>query len=225
MKRVLLSGVALAALVGSAAAADIPRRVERQVTAPVPYVAAAYNWTGFYAGINGGWGWGTGSLSGPPSTGDIDGNGGLIGGTIGYNWQNGQIVWGVEADIDWSGIETDNHRCGVGVRCSVSNDWLGTARGRVGLAMDRWMPYITGGVAFGDVSANVTGFRGRSDTRAGWTLGAGVEYAFAAPWTAKLEYLYVDLGDFPCGRACGAAGPDNIEFRSHIVRAGLNYRF
>jgi outer membrane immunogenic protein len=225
MKRVLLSGVALAALVSAATAADIPRRVERQVAAPVPYVAVAYNWTGFYVGINGGWGWGTGSLSGPPPTGDMDSSGGLIGGTVGYNWQNGQIVWGVEADIDWSGIETDSRRCGVGVRCSVNNDWLGTARGRVGLAMDRWMPYITGGVAFGDVSASVTGFQGKSDTRAGWTLGAGVEYAIAAPWTAKLEYLYVDLGDFSCGRACGTSGPDKVEFRSHIVRAGLNYRF
>src|SRR4051794_32166345 len=118
MKRVVLSGVVLAALVGSAAAADIPRRVERQVAAPVPYVDAAYNWTGFYVGINGGWGWGTGSLSGPPPTGDMDGSGGLVGGTVGYNWQNGQIVWGVEADIDWSGIETDR-RCGGGLRCSV----------------------------------------------------------------------------------------------------------
>jgi len=187
-------------------------------------VAAVYNWTGFYAGINGGWGWGRGSLSGPPPTGNIDGSGGLIGGTIGYNWQNGQLVWGVEADLDWSGIDA-SRRCGPGVTCAVSNDWLGTARGRIGLAMDRWMPYVTGGLAFGDVSASVTGFPGKSDTRAGWTLGAGVEFAIAPPWTAKFEYLYVDLGDFACGKACGTAGPDNIEFKSHIVRAGLNYRF
>jgi outer membrane immunogenic protein len=223
MKRVLLSGVALAALVGSATAADIPRRVERQVTAPVPYVAAAYNWTGFYAGINAGWGWGTGSLNGSRRTGDVDGDGGLIGGQIGYNWQIGQIVWGLETDLNWSGMEA-SRGCGGGLRCAVSNDWLGTARGRIGLAMDRWMPYVTGGLAYGDVSASVTGFPGKSDTRAGWALGTGVEFAIAAPWTAKLEYLYVDLGDFSCGRACGA-GANNIEFRSHIVRAGLNYRF
>jgi outer membrane immunogenic protein len=223
MKRALLAGVALAALMGSAYAADIPRRVERQVVAPVA-MPVAYNWTGFYVGLNAGWGWGTGSLSGPPASGDLEGSGGLIGGTLGYNWQMNQIVFGVETDIAWSGIETDSG-CGGGLRCAVSNDWLGTARGRLGLAMDRVMPYITGGLAYGEVSAAVTGNPGASETQAGWTLGAGVEFAMTAPWTAKLEYLYVDLGDFACGTACGTAGPDNVEFNAHILRAGLNYRF
>jgi outer membrane immunogenic protein len=216
MKRVLLSGVALAALLSSASAADIPRRmVERQVAAPVPHVVA-YNWTGFYLGLNGGWGWGS----------DGEGSGGLIGGTLGYNWQMNQIVFGIETDIAWSGIDTDG-RCRGGLRCEVNNEWLGTARGRVGLAMDRFMPYVAGGLAYGDVSARATGLRERSDVQAGWTLGAGVEFALTAPWTAKLEYLYVDLGDlgdFGCGRRCGA-GPNNAEFNAHIVRAGLNFRF
>ncbi len=178
MKRVLLAGVALAALMGSASAADIPRRVvERPVAAPVPHVMA-YNWTGFYAGLNAGWGWGTGSLSGPPPTGDMEGNGGLIGGTLGYNWQMNQVVFGVETDLAWSGIEA-NRRCGVGggLRCEVNNDWLGTARGRIGLAMDRFMPYVAGGLAYGDVNASVTGLRGASETQVGWTLGGGVEFA------------------------------------------------
>jgi outer membrane immunogenic protein len=223
MKRVLLSGVALLTLVGSAAAADIPRRVERAAP-PVPYVAPMYNWTGFYVGINGGGGFGTGSLSGRPSTGDFDTSGGLVGGTAGYNWQSNQIVWGLETDIDWSNIE-GSRTCRGGLHCEVRNEWLGTVRGRVGYAMDRWMPYVTGGLAYGDVNARVTGFPGRSDTRTGWTVGGGVEFALWAPWTAKVEYLYVDLGDFACGRSCGAAAPDNVEFRSHIVRAGLNYRF
>jgi outer membrane immunogenic protein len=224
MKRVLLSGVALAALIGSAAAADIPRRVERQVAAaPVAYLQA-YNWTGAYVGFNAGWGWGTSSLSGPPRSGDLEGSGGLIGGTLGYNWQMNQIVFGVETDLAWSGIETDR-RCGVGIRCEVSNDWLGTTRGRIGIAMDRFMPYVTGGLAYGDVSAHVTGNPGASEMQVGWTLGAGLEYAISGPWTAKLEYLYVDLGDFACGTRCGTSGPDNVEFTTHIVRAGLNYRF
>jgi len=226
MKRVLLAGVALAALMGSASAADIPRRVvERPVAAPVPHVMA-YNWTGFYAGLNAGWGWGTGSLSGPPPTGDMEGNGGLIGGTLGYNWQMNQVVFGVETDLAWSGIEA-NRRCGVGggLRCEVNNDWLGTARGRIGLAMDRFMPYVAGGLAYGDVNASVTGLRGASETQVGWTLGGGVEFAINGPWTAKLEYLYVDLGDFNCGTRCGTAGPDKVEYNSHIVRAGLNYKF
>jgi outer membrane immunogenic protein len=227
MKRVFLSGVALAALVGSASAADLPRRPAPVAAAPVPYVSPVYNWTGFYVGVNAGWGWGTGKLSGPPSTGDIDGNGGVAGGQIGYNWQVNQIVFGVETDINWSGIETDNHRCGGGgaIRCQVSNDWFGTARGRIGYAIDRWMPYIAGGLAYGDVSASVTGNRGASETQAGWTLGGGIEYAFAGPWTARLEYLHVDLGDFDCGRRCGTLGPDKVSFKSDIVRAGLNYKF
>ena len=217
MKRVLLSGVAFAALLSSASAADIPRRVmERQVAAPVPHVVA-YNWTGFYLGLNGGWGWGS----------DDGGSGGLIGGTLGYNWQMNQFVFGIETDIAWSGIETDG-RCRGGLRCEVSNDWLGTARGRIGLAMDRVMPYVTGGLAYGDVSASAPGLRDRSEVQAGWTLGAGVEFALTAPWTAKLEYLYVDLGDlgdFDCGRRCGTAGPNSGEFNAHILRAGLNFRF
>jgi outer membrane immunogenic protein len=209
--------------VSAASAADIPRRAP-VAAAPVPYVAAAYNWTGFYVGLNAGWGWGTGSLSGPPPSGDMDGSGGLFGGTLGYNWQMNNIVFGIETDIAWSGIEADRG-CGAGIRCEISHDWLGTTRGRIGIAMDRFLPYVTGGLAYGDVSASITGNPGASETQIGWTLGAGVEYAFAHPWTAKLEYLYVDLGDFACGTRCGTAGPDNVEFRAHIVRAGLNYRF
>ena len=224
MKRVLLAAVALAGLVGSASAADVPRRVE-QVRAPIAYVTPIYNWTGFYAGINAGGGWGTGSLSGPPATGDFDTSGALVGGTLGYNWQTNQIVWGVETDINWSNIEGST-ACGPGIICGVRTSWFGTARGRIGYANDRFMPYITGGLAYGDVKATATGLPGASEMRAGWTLGAGVEFALTAPWTAKVEYLYVDLGDFNCGTACGApVGPDRVEARSHIVRAGLNYRF
>lgn len=223
MKRVFLSGVALAALLSFANAADIQRRVEQRV-APVPYVVPVYNWTGFYAGINGGWGWGTGSFDGTVASGDLKGSGGLIGGTIGYNWQFNQVVWGVETDLDWSGIKGDDN-CSRGTRCEVKNDWLGTARLRLGWANDRWMPYLTGGLAYGDVKANVNGFPGGSDTRVGWTAGGGMEFALTAPWTAKLEYLYVDLGDFDCGTRCGGSKPDSVNFHSHIVRAGLNYRF
>jgi len=223
MKRVFLSGVALAALVSSAMAADIQRRVEQRV-APVPYVVPVYNWTGFYAGINGGWGWGTGSFDGSPASRDLKGSGGLIGGTLGYNWQFNQVVWGVETDLDWSGVKADDN-CARGAHCEVKNDWLGTTRLRLGWANDRWMPYLTGGLAYGDVKANVTGSPGASETRVGWTAGGGVEFAIAQPWTAKLEYLYVDLGDFDCGTRCGGSKPDNVNFHSHIVRAGLNYRF
>jgi outer membrane immunogenic protein len=88
------------------------------------------------------------------------------------------------------------------------------------------MPFITGGVAYGNIEANAPGVASTSDTNAGWTLGAGAEFALAGNWTAKAEYLYVDLGDITCGVAsCGGGAPSKIEFNAHIVRGGLNFRF
>ena len=224
MKRVLLSGVALVALAGTAVAADIPRKVAQPARAPVAYVAPVYNWTGPYIGINGGWGSGDAELEGTPGTGSFGVSGGLFGGTIGYNWQAGQTVFGLEADLGWSGID-GSAACGART-CGVENSWLGTVRGRLGYAIDRFMPYLTGGLAVGEVKATATGLAGASNTQTGWTVGGGVEFAFGTPWTAKLEYLFVDLGDFTCGASCGVtAGTGDVSFQTHIVRAGLNYRF
>jgi outer membrane immunogenic protein len=224
MKRVLFAGIAILALAGTAAAADLPRRgVMAPAAAPVP-VPVAYNWTGFYAGINGGWGFGNSRWSNAAiSTGDFDVDGALVGGTLGFNWQNGPAVFGVETDLAWSGIEGSTGVACAG-RCTTENSWLGTTRGRLGYAIDRWMPFVTGGVAYGDVEARAPGVRGASDTNIGWTVGGGAEFALAGNWTAKGEYLYVDLGELNCGVAnCGA--PAKVEFTSHIVRAGLNFRF
>jgi outer membrane immunogenic protein len=224
MKRVLLTGVALAAQIGSAAAADLPRRVEMPAKAPAYIAAPIYNWTGFYLGINGGGGWGRSSWdAAAASTGSFDLSGGLIGGTAGYNWQMGQVVFGLEGDIDWSNIRgTTLVTCPAG--CETRNTWLATVRGRLGYAADRFMPYITGGAAFGDIRANFPG-AGASANKTGWTAGGGVEFSLAGNWTAKAEYLYVDLGRFDCGTACGTAAPDNVSFKTSIVRGGLNYRF
>jgi outer membrane immunogenic protein len=220
MKRVLLSSVATAALtaslMGSAAAADLPRRVEQVTKAPA-YVASIYNWTGPYVGINGGGGWGRASFAPPFASGPFNASGGLIGATLGYNWQINQAVFGLEGDLDWSNMRGSAF-CSV-TSCDVRNGWLGTIRGRVGLAWDRVMPYVTGGLAFGDIRTNVTGVGSGNTTKSGWTLGGGVEFALAGPWTAKLEYLYVDLG-----RGGGIAGTD-ASFRANVLRAGVNYRF
>jgi outer membrane immunogenic protein len=120
----------------------------------------------------------------------------------------------------------DSTACALGP-CEIDNKWLATARGRVGYAFDRWLPFLTGGAAFGDVKATRVGVAagGASDTMIGWTVGGGLEYAFLGNWTAKVEYLYVDLGKFDCGTACGAVVTDNVSFKENIVRAGLNYRF
>jgi outer membrane immunogenic protein len=224
MKRFLLAGVGvltLAAVAGPAAAADLSRRYEPIVKAP-PILAPIYNWTGFYIGVNGGGAWGHSKWD---SVGGFDLTGGLVGGTVGYNWQwASPWVLGVEGDIDWSNIDGSTTAfCPLG--CKTSNNWLGTVRGRVGYAVDRIMPYVTGGLAFGDIKASTPGFPSKSETNAGWTVGAGLEVAIAGTWTAKAEYLYVDLGNFNCGLSCGSFPNDNVSFTTHIVRGGLNYRF
>jgi len=227
MKRLFLAGIAALATItmtDAANAADIARRQEMPIKAPAYY--APYNWTGFYVGINGGGGWGRSewtNVSG--SSGGFDVSGGLVGGTIGYNWQLGQWVFGLEGDIDWSNIRgsTSSGIC-AGTPCETKNDWLGTGRMRIGYAFDRFLPYVTGGVAFGDVKGSVAGFGSSSDTNTGWTVGGGIEAAIAGPWTAKIEYLYVDLGNNNCsGGSCAVS--TNVDFHTNIVRGGINYRF
>jgi outer membrane immunogenic protein len=221
MKRVLLAGVGILALAASAGAADLPRRYEPVPRQQVPAYLPIYNWTGFYLGINGGAAWGDSRWT---STGSFDVDGWMIGGTMGYNWQLGSWVLGLEGDVDWTDISgKTTAACAPG--CKTKNSWLGTARGRVGYAFDRVMPYVTGGLAVGDIRASQPGFSDE-ETRAGWTAGGGVEFAFAGNWSAKAEYLYVDLGDFNCGLNCGnGTNPDKVKFQTHIVRGGVNVRF
>ena len=218
MRRILYATFGLLGLaVTGASAADLPRAMP-PVKAPA-YVPAIYSWNGFYLGINGGGGFGHSDWSG---IGDTHVSGGLVGVTAGYNWQSGQWVFGLEGDIDWSNIKGSftNAACPTG--CETKNTWLGTARGRIGYAFDRVLPYITGGAAFGDIKATQAGVGSVSDTNVGWTVGAGIEAAVAANWTAKIEYLYVDLGDVSCTTCIPTS---NVDFRSHVVRAGLNFRF
>lgn len=220
MKRFVVAGLGFLALAAMpASAADLPRGA-----APyrAPAYVAQYNWTGFYLGINGGGGfgdsdWNAFAISTSPS-------GGMIGGTAGYNWQGAGSPWvfGLEGDIDWTNIKGST-ACGA-LNCQTRNTWFGTARGRVGYAFDRYLPYFTGGLAFGDVEANRTGFAGSKDTNTGWTVGVGIEGVIAGNWTAKVEYLYADLGDTTCSAvACGVA--TNVDLNVNVVRGGLNYRF
>ena len=110
--------------------------------------------------------------------------------------------------------------------CESRNRWFGTARGRIGYAFDRWLPYLTGGAAFANLKAGITpGFGTVSSTEIGWTAGVGFEYGFLGNWSAKIEYLYADLGTFPCGTPCGVAVPNDVSFKENVIRAGLNYRF
>lgn len=141
-----------------------------------------------------------------------DVNGGVAGVQAGYNWQTGRFVLGVEGDFQWSGQRGDVTFCPVGgcvagaafASASHGLDWFGTLRGRLGVTADRFMLYATGGLAYGHLSSDYSaGFVGGpgvllsvDQTRAGWTIGAGIEAFLARNWTMKVEYLYVDLGSF-----------------------------
>jgi outer membrane immunogenic protein len=217
MKRLVLAGIgALAALttIGSANAADLSRR---PMPAKAPAYVQAYNWTGGYVGINGGYGFGRSDTSIPFATGGFNTSGGVVGGTVGYNWQMGQTVFGLEGDLDWTHIR-GNAACGI-ANCETRNDWLSTARGRLGYAFDRFLPFVTGGAAFGDIKNTISTVGSSTANKAGWTVGGGLEAALTGPWTAKVEYLYVDLG-----RGASLAGADT-RFNTNLVRAGVNYRF
>ena len=156
---------------------------------------------------------------------NFDLKGAVAGGTLGYNLQTGAWVWGIEGDFDYSWIKgTDTTTCG-GPGCETQNNWLPTGRLRVGYAWDRLLPYITGGAAGGNIKLGGGGLGTESKTKIGWTAGAGLEYAFLGAWSAKLEYLYVDLGGAECDAAtCGGATIDG-SFKTSLVRVGVNYRF
>ena len=170
MKRFTLAacaGLLVAAMALPSFAADMPRPAFKAPSSDAPW-----NWTWFYVGINGGYGFGLSNWAN-------------VGGTIGYNLQTGLRVWGAEADIDASWIKrTDATIC-----CETKNDWLATARGFIGYAFGCWLPFLTGGAAFGDIKMTPVGFPSESKTNIGWTVGGGLEYAFPGAWSAKVEYL------------------------------------
>jgi outer membrane immunogenic protein len=217
-----LAGIAFG-FVGGAHAADMAP-VLKAPPAPSPVIDP---WTGFYIGVNGGGAWGRSEWTGVPDK--FDTSGGLIGGTIGYNWQTGPWVFGLEGDADWADISGSTTVLGCGgLECKTRSDFLATVRGRVGYAFDRFLPYVTGGLALGNIKATYPGFPTQDETNAGWTVGGGVEFAFAGNWTAKVEYLHVDLGDITCsvGSACAFPGVGNtVSLTEEIVRGGINYRF
>jgi outer membrane immunogenic protein len=207
----------------AAEAADIPVPIYKGAPRSV---IAYYNWTGFYAGINGGYAWGNSDwdLGGVITGVDTSPSGYMIGGTLGYNFQTGSFVWGLEGDIDYADVK-GSATCLAILSCETKNTWLATARVRFGYAFDRFMPYVTGGAAFGEVEAKIpTLGLSASDTRTGWTVGGGLEYAFLGNWTAKIEYLYVDLGSFDTGFTAPLV-TNNVDLRMNVVRAGLNYKF
>jgi outer membrane immunogenic protein len=246
-----------------ALAADLPAAVYKAA----PAVVAAYNWSGFYVGVNAGWlttrdndvtfsgtdtgagGLGTAlALGGIPRSLGVSSDGFIGGGQIGYNWQVSQWVFGLEADLQWAdagGSSTVNITAPglVPIATTASSDlnWLGTVRGRLGIAWDRVLVYATGGLAYGETEVGIrvvapaagpplNAASTNTNTRSGWTLGGGAEFALWSNWTAKAEYLYFDLGSSSTSVAY-AYGANNstltgtADNKGHIFRVGLNYRF
>jgi outer membrane immunogenic protein len=224
MKRasaIFIGPLAAILALGSAIAADLSPGYQAPIARAPYYPAYVYSWTGFYLGINGGGGWGSSQWDG---VGQFDLSGGLLGATIGYNWQIGRFVIGAEGDIDWSGIRgTTTTYCLPG--CSTRNYWLTTVRGRLGYAFDRFLPYLTAGLAVGDINASLPGFPGGSVSNAGWTIGAGLEVGIVSNISLKAEYLFVDLADFNCGLNCSLLAGGNVSFHANLFRGGLNVRF
>ncbi|MGA7972523.1 MAG: outer membrane protein [Pseudolabrys sp.] len=191
---------------------------------PAPLV----NWAGFYAGLHAGYGWGHSNWfsSASGANADMNPDGAVVGGQLGYNYQIQKFIVGVETDIAWSGQKGSITGTSCLTACETKNPWLGTTRARIGMpfgATGAWLPYVTGGVAYGDVEVSDGGLT-RKSTRWGWTVGGGVEMMFAPAWSAKLEYLYVDLGKFTT-IGDGTAPPFDVSYHTNLVRAGVNYHF
>lgn len=234
MKKLVLSTAAISVLAISAGfAADLPMKAPPQPAAPI------FNWSGFYIGGTAGGAWGDPKLeesSGRTMTVSVDG--GVFGGEAGYNWQAGNFVYGIEADIQ-NGPKGTNPLgttssvvggaafvCGGG-KCRIDTSYFGTVRGRLGIANNQWLLYGTGGWAYGSTKEGLgNGIDNGTDHPSGWAAGGGVEYALSPNWSLKIEYLHIDLGKANAGPApFGAAFSFNAVDRFDVVRAGLNWKF
>ncbi|MCK1737368.1 porin family protein [Bradyrhizobium sp. 138] len=207
MKRLVVGAAALVAAgwTASAQAADLNygQRAPYTVNQPLN----AYSWAGPYLGGNIGYEWG--SVDNNPSKPS-----GFVGGVqAGYNFQNGPFVFGVEGDIQAAGADD------TFAPWKFSNPWFGTLRGRAGYAFNNVLFYGTAGLAFGELRAQTFGWS-ESHTTAGWTIGAGAEVGLTPNWSAKLEYLYIDLST----SQFAITGVSN-GYSASVVRAGVNYRF
>lgn len=260
MKSLLLAALLAALGTASAVAADLPPGGWTKAPAAGD---PTYNWGGWYVGGNAGGAWGRSD----PSSAFVNGtapianqqavsaaspgvrpDGFSAGGQVGYNYQVDRWLFGVEADVNYFGLNqsqraTASFPVGVGsftTTNAVTTDWLVTLRPRVGYAVNQTLFYATGGLAltemkYGTTFADSTGQNeaaGFSKTVVGWTAGAGVEHAFTKNWSAKVEYLYSDFGkQSVSGPVSAGAAPTasivthDVDLKVNTVRGGLNYHF
>jgi outer membrane immunogenic protein len=222
MKRILTAAL-LASVATSAFAADLPSH-KAPPMAPV-YAPPAFSWTGFYVGVNGGYGAGTFDHFGGTEFGNP--SGGLVGGTVGYNYQINQFVVGVEGDLDWADIQK-SQTFGDGSTSKATLDSLGHVLGRLGFAYDRALFYAVGGYAGGNVNASFNDVPlGLALSNSGWqngyAVGAGIEYAVTPNVSVKAQYLYSQLGD----KTYFGGTPDGVKtgLAVNTFTTGINYKF
>ena len=239
MKKFLIGAAALVVSTSAASAADIAARPYTK--APIVAPAPVYTWTGFYAGVQGGGGWGRSDetyvllANAPAFAGSqkYDISGGFVGGVFGYNWQSGPVVFGIEGDYHWADISgrSAEINAGFGDTYYTKIRGYGDIKGRLGYSTGPALWFISGGAAVGDIQHRYdpAAFGGptfvQNDWRWGWTIGAGAEYMFAPNWSAKVEYNYIDFGKSSI-QYSGLAG-DRSEWKDtvHTIKAGVNYHF
>lgn len=230
----------LALGLGAANAADL---------APVPVIEAPppFSWTGFYAGVHAGYAWGgqddnqSNLFDDPPTPADSFDMDGFIGGVHGgYNWQMDQFVFGIEGDIDYTNIKGSEGYAGfvpnfgydeVEGSLELESNWQASLRLRAGYAVDNFLMYATGGVAFADGKMTSSGYdydagvnysSDDSNTHTGWTIGIGAEYAFTPNWIARAELRYTDFGSKTYELL---EGPVDSSWDQTAVTVGLSYKF
>lgn len=254
--RKLLGVVGVLSLLASAPWSGA-RAADLLLKAPPP--VPVWSWSGFYLGLNVGGSWGRASdtISFIPPGGapalianERTSPDGIIGGgQVGYNWQRGHVVFGIESDIQGSGQQDSATVTGVtatcGVPCSVTESdrltWFGTTRGRLGYAWVNWMAYVTGGAAYGGIRTSGTenfvggvvptlALTSSTQTRGGWTVGGGLEGHLRGRWTWKVEYLHMDFGTTnfafaePAPLAPGLV-TQSLRVTDNVLRAGVDWHF
>jgi outer membrane immunogenic protein len=249
MRRLLAAATLLLAISGTSLAADYLARPSRRPAVQLPPDTSVYmGWSGFYLGLNGGGGLGNGrsdfSIAGAPAFASINNSlsGAVGGGQAGFNWQAGVTVIGIEADFQASGLQGGLAApCAAGL-CVIpltasyhqKVPWFGSVRGRLGVSSSGWLMFATVGFAYARLETDAVATAGAAsvaftlhETRHGWTAGGGIEVAFAPGWSAKLEYLYLDLGSESTGMVFAGLPTivDDAHLTMNVVRAGVNYRF
>jgi outer membrane immunogenic protein len=227
MKKIL-TAIVLITSAGTASAADVP--MEAPYTRALYSSSPVYNWTGFYIGAMGGYGWSDtvrasiGGLAVSASSSDL--KGGFAGGTVGYNYQMGSWVEGIEVDAAWSDLKYSQSAFGVTLADKIQS--FGSVTGRIGFVpASTVLVYFKGGYAWADNQISATGFGvtfAESRFHSGWTVGGGFEYMFLPNWSGKVEYMWTDFGNasyltsfVPGGVGLGAS--------VNTVKAGINYHF